>query len=135
MRIWSWGLRYRALLLCFVVVFLVNCLLTLFRKINSSDYPISKALLNSSSATCGCCSPSQFCRSNLYFCLDVSAGLYRPLGLLKEKLFTLDESLFLTGSCHGDGRTIFDVTPKQRTVRGMTFDCCFYCMERKGPNI
>ena len=89
MRIWSWGLRYRALLLCFVVVFLVNCLLTLFRKINSSDYPISKALLNSTSATCGCCSPSQFCRSNLYFRLDFSAGLISSARIIKgETIYT-----------------------------------------------
>ena len=50
---------------------------------------------------------------------------YRPLRK-KEKLFALNESLFSTGSCHGDGRIIFDVVLKKDSAkitysRGMTY--------------
>ena len=80
---------------------------------NSSEYPITILALYTIvifSTFASCCSSSQFCQSNPRTTVSTSAMDRRSSARIKEKLFTsLDESLFLTGSCHWDGQTIFDV--------------------------
>ncbi len=103
--------RY-SFMFCWCIPELFSC--PLFRKINSSEYPITILALYTIvifSTFAGCCSSSQFCQSNPRTTVSTSAMDRRSSARIKEKLFTsLDESLFLTGSCHGDGQTIFSTS-------------------------